>query len=218
MSADRLNREEQGAWVGLLDFAADLYLNEPSSERLLGCQAAGQQLTDLFPAEFFPKMFATPETEAIDDVLQEYFDLFFVPVSGSYLSPFEAAHREKLLAPELPVMINHLYSEAGFAPQGLAIPSYMQLLNRPDHIGFEMAFLARLLNSSLILEANGDLQQAEMLRETAISFHSRYLGQWASSFGRRLEKAAKSNLYKGLGGMTQFINREFTRTYQQQNH
>ncbi len=215
MNTGQLNREELEAWADLLDFAADLYLNEPNSERLASCQTAGKQLADIFPEESFPEMFALPETVSMGEVLQEYFDLFFVPVSGSYLSPFEAAHREKDLAPEVPVLIGHLYAEAGFEPKRLAITSYMQSLNRPDHIGFEMAFLARLLNSALIFVADGDLKQAQVLHDTAISFHSTYLGRWSSPFGKKLEETAKSNLYRGLGGLTQFVNREFASAYHQ---
>ncbi len=214
MNNDRLNKEEGEAWVMLLAFAADLYLNEPDSERLANCRSAGESLIDIFPEESFPEMFASVTTGSAAEILQEYFDLFFVPVSGSYLPPFEAAHREKYLAPELPVLIGHLYSETGFKPERLAIPSYMRSLTRPDHIGFEMAFLARVLNSSLIFMADGDLQQANMLRETAIAFHSTYFGRWASAFGKRLEETARSHLYRGLGGLTQFINREFVRIYQ----
>ncbi len=214
MNNTLLNREELRAWAGLLDFAADLYLNEPNSERLAGCRAVGQQLADVFHGESFPEMFAMLETESDDEILQEYFDLFFVPISGSYLPPFEAAHRERHLAQELPVLISHLYVEAGFEPKRLAIPSYMQTLNRPDHIGFETAFLARLLDSVLIFTAGGDLQQAENLQKTAISFHSIHPGRWISPFGKRLEETAKSHLYRGLGGLTQFINREFVRIYQ----
>ncbi len=213
MNRGRLNREEGEAWAGLLDFAADLYLNEPNSERLASCRSAGKSLIGIFPEEAFPEMFATVKTGPADEILQEYFDLFFVPVSGSYLSPFEAAHREKHLAPELPVLIGHLYSEAGFKPERLGIPSYMRSLKRPDHIGFEMAFLAQVLNSLLLLTADGDSQQADMLWETAIAFHSTYLGRWASAFGQRLEETAESHLYRGLGGITQFINREFVRIY-----
>ncbi|NOX80790.1 MAG: molecular chaperone TorD family protein [Deltaproteobacteria bacterium] len=215
MNNCRLNEEEQRAWVELLDFAADLYLNEPNPECLVGCRAAGRLLDGIFPEESFPEMFAAAETGPAAEILQEYFDLFFVPVSGRYLAPFEAAHREKYLAPELPVLIGRLYAETGFAPARLDIPSYMQSLNRPDHIGFEMAFLARLLDSSLILAADGDLPQARILLETAISFHSRYPGRWAVPFGRRLEETAGSHLYRGLGSLTQFINREFAATYLQ---
>ncbi|HFQ80666.1 MAG TPA: hypothetical protein ENK33_04755 [Desulfobacterales bacterium] len=214
MNNERLNKKEGEAWAELLAFAADLYLNEPNSERLTGCRSAGESLIDIFPEEAFPEMFASIKTDPADEILQEYFDLFFVPVSGSYLSPFEAAHREKQLAPELPVLIGQLYSEAGFKPKKLAIPSYMRSLTRPDHIGFEMAFLTRVLNSSLVFMADGDLQQANTLWETAIAFHATYLGRWASAFGKRLEETAKSHLYRGLGGLTQFINREFVRLYQ----
>ncbi len=214
MSNNRLNKEEGEAWARLLAFAADLYLNEPDPERLASCRSTGKSLLCIFPEESFPEMFASVKTGSADEILQEYFDLFFVPVSGSYLPPFEAAHREKYLAPELPVLIGRLYSEAGFKPERLAIPSYMRSLTRPDHIGFEMAFLASVLNSSLVFGADGDQQRANMLRETAIVFHSTYLGRWASAFGKRLEETAGSHLYRGLGDLTQFINREFVRIYQ----
>ncbi len=213
MNTRLVNREERKAWAILLDFAADLYLNEPNRERLANCQAVGQQLIGVFPNETFPKMFALAEAKSDAETLQEYFDLFFVPVSDSYLPPFEAAYREKQLTAKLPVLIDQLYTEAGFAPQKLRIPAYMRSISRPDHIGLEMAFLACILTSSLSLETDGALEQAKILQETALSFHSMYLGKWASLFGKKLLETADSHLYKGLASLTQFIDREFIRTF-----
>jgi len=207
VSVPFMNTDEKNAWADFLEFAAALYLNEPDEERLDKCREVGLNFREFFPEELFAKMLVFVDRDPCEEVRQEYFDLFFVPISGRYLPPFEAAHRERSMAAELPVSVQNFYGCVGFKPEKLEIPSYVRMLNRPDHSGFEMAFMGLMLKSPGQFDLDGKREQAKALFETARCFHSRHLGSWASHFGKKLTETADCHLYKALGHLTMFIDR-----------
>ncbi|WP_067617683.1 TorD/DmsD family molecular chaperone [Dissulfuribacter thermophilus] len=200
-----MNSDEKNAWADFFEFVATLYLNEPDEERIAGCKEVGHKFKKIFPGELFAKMLTLVERDSSEDITQEFYDLFFVPISGKYLPPFELAQRQIPMRTDLCASVKNFYISAGFNPELLDIPSYIKMINRPDYIGFEMAFLGLILRSSAELDLNGDEEQASALLQTACSFYSQHLGMWVSNFGKQLTERAECYMYKALGHLTIYV-------------
>lgn len=201
LAAPEAWREECQAWAQLFGLAASLYLREPTVEQARNCLAVGQALAKHLPDESFVHFLTRVAIGDIAEVKQEFFDLFFVPVSGSYCQPFGEiagpAHSTNNGG------VAQVFQETGFSPALLAgLPSYLRGLNRPDYIGFELAFLANLLEDAALSQDNGE---AKGLYETGLFFHEKYLASWAADFGRHVAERAQNNYFQACGHLTLFL-------------
>ncbi|BCO08020.1 hypothetical protein GF1_03960 [Desulfolithobacter dissulfuricans] len=196
--------EELLAWASLADFTARLYLTEPSTENCSACRKWGELLADILPDENLPELLTRVNPEQADDLRQEFFDLFLVPMSGVYTPPFENAHRYGSMANGLSQIIGELYQAAGFYPETLDIPFYLKQMGRNDHLGLELVFFANLLYSA---DKASSQSEAERLRDTASQFFQEYPGQWAGSYGRELMEKARSPYFSALGALTVFVSK-----------
>jgi TorA maturation chaperone TorD len=194
-------REECQAWAQLFGLAAALYLREPTVEQARNCLAVGQALAKHLPDESFVHLLTRVSIEDIAEVKQEFFDLFFVPVSGSYCPPFG-----EIAGPGHNVDnggVARVFQETGFIPAVLpGLPSYLRSLGRPDYIGFELAFLATIWGAAAL---SPDNTEAKGLYETGLFFHGNYLASWAADFGRKVAETAQSNYFRVCGHLTLFL-------------
>ena len=201
--------EELLKWASLADFTARLYLTEPSRENCDGCRRWGAVLPDFFPDEDASKLLTQVDPEQTDDLRQEFFDLFVVPVSDAYIPPLENTYRNGSMAKGLSNTLGEIYRKAGFYPEKFNLPFYLQQLERNDHLGLELEFYANLLYSA---NEKGTPSEKECLLDTARQFFHEYPVQWAGSYGLGLKEKAKSPYFRALGALTLFISKNAPET------
>ena len=164
----------------LLDALAALFLRRPSRDTL---EAAA----------------ATPAFDArgddLDAVLADYHELFFVPVSGRYVPPFESAQRDGSLGGPRSRQVAEAYAAAGFDVAGLTFDRRWGRVPPGDHVGCELAFVAALQRGA---EASRD----RALSDTAASFWRAHPETWLGDFGRAVAAMATSALYRRAGVLT----------------
>ena len=201
-------QEECNGWAQLFGFAAGLSLREPSMDQLANCRSVGEELKAHLPEEAFPQLLLAVKKEDIDAIRQEFFDLFFVPVSGSYSSPYEALQPNNGRHNEAGGNIGRIYAATGFTPGLLAdIPSYLKRLNRPDYIGFELAFMANVFRAA---SQGTDPEEISALRHTAVLFHEKHLSRWATAFGHQVAQKAQSSYFRACGECTAYMAGAFS--------
>lgn len=174
--------------------AATLYLQEPDIEleRILKQYLTHQ--TGL-PDDLIP-------VEGLEALRQEYFDLFFVPVSGRYLPPFESVQREKRLGGPLTRKVAEVYQACSFCPKNVKASPLWQAQFMPDHLGYELAFVDALQKSREKATSPAAYQE---LDETLRQFWQRHPSRWAADYGRKLAGKAQTGLYRYLGLLTEVL-------------
>lgn len=159
----------------IYSFLAAVFLREPD------LQSLAKQLYALQLAADYP-----PADEAlVDEIKQQYFDSFFVPMSASYTPPFEstllgyAADKRfgSLCSPAMHEVMS-LYMAVGFDPSQLDIFEPLREIAMPDHIGFELAFMAFLALQEETAHRRGDGEAAEKWAEWQRIFLVQHLSRW----------------------------------------
>jgi TorA maturation chaperone TorD len=200
-------RQECRGWARLFDFGARLYLHEPCAQLLEECLAVGSTLKAHFPDQAFPELLVKAGREEVATVRQEFFDLFFVPVSHSYCPPFAALRKKS--ARGLGVAGDNwpLFQETGFLPSLLSgLPSYLRCLNRADYIGFELAFMATLLDNA---GRSNDRAKTTALLNTAATFHEKHLSGWAADLAENIDHKAASAYFRACAQLTMYMVHTF---------
>jgi TorA maturation chaperone TorD len=168
----------------LLGFLSRAYLLAPDRE------TAGRASRRLPRA-----VYAVPDkTEALRD---DYYDLFLVPSSGRYLPPFESVFREKTLWGKSASAATLAYSEQNFQPEELHMELMWQFRPVPDHIGFETAFVAELLERA---------KNGAPSRPAAKAFFDSHLRDFSERFGTEVERRSRTRFYKAVGGLTRALS------------
>lgn len=147
--------------------------------------------------------------EGSDQERQEYFDLFFVPVSGRYLPPFESAQREQRLWGSNTYHAAAIYQAVGFTLASLSFSPHWGTILAPDHIGVELAFASSLLRQC---EQAGKAQRKDLERLLK-HFAQQHLLSWQDEYGRSVAEKAKTDRYVSLGHLTQGIMEETASRY-----
>lgn len=166
-------------------FLASLFLLEPNQENIITLQ---KQLNELLEEKEKIKRFIQTEEEVLE-LCQEYYDLFFVPSSGCYVPPFEAALKNYQPGKKKPfsqlynkdtVHVQSCYDVVGFNPWKLNIFQPLKDVKFPDHIGFELAFMALLCANDA--KSNQELEDNYNWKRLQHQFLAEHLSQWAKNF------------------------------------
>lgn len=200
-------RQEYRGWARLFDFGARLYLHEPCARLLEECRAVGSALQAHLPDQDFPVLLGKAGQEVVASLRQEFFDLFFVPVSKSYCPPYAALQKKG--GQGLGVAADNwpLFQETGFQPTLLrGLPPYLRGLNRADYIGFELAFMATLLENA---GQENDRAKTTALLNTAALFHEKHLSIWAADFSQLLGHKAASAYFRACAQLTIYLVHTF---------
>jgi putative dimethyl sulfoxide reductase chaperone len=185
----------------LFELAAGMYLCDPQPELLSFLkEQMGREIendsSSLGAAAF---QFHTQEPLwELEVVRQDYYDLFFVPVSGRYLPPYESARLEGRLGGARTRQVNWFYQESGFKSSCLKSSPAWGMNLAPDHIGLEMGFAAILMEK---IERGSPLERTQA-GAAFESFMDQHLSLWAGSYGCDLAKKAFSEPYRFLGWLT----------------
>ncbi|MDR3563399.1 MAG: molecular chaperone TorD family protein [Negativicutes bacterium] len=146
-------------------------------------------------------------------LMQDYYDLMFVPQSGSYVPPYESAvangyyrndgsYHYGNLASEQEADVARYYGQLGFRWKNLDIFNPLKLIPFADHIGFELAFLGFLAYQEQAGTEDGASENAEQYRKWRSGFLTAHLGRWVSQYADLVIVSSKSPYYRSLVGLT----------------
>jgi len=135
----------------------------------------------------------------VENLRQEYFDCFFVPMSGKYVPPYESVllnyKPEKtrpygtLNSPEAH-HVAQCYKATGFTPKKLDMFAPLKEIQFPDHAGFELAFMAMISRAEKEAWENQNHEEAVSWKEWGSRFLREHLVTWWPNFTLALEKMA----------------------------
>lgn len=176
------------------ELLAAMYLKQPSKESLVAFKRLINELGSAYFGEIvnldntiterLENMAASSDYKV--ELEQEYFNHFYVPSSGNYVPPYESAILNKSLWGNETSHCAQCYSEVGFSPSELNIFEPLKDVNIPDHIGFEIAFLAYLAKGESVAMEE-DATKWQTLQWQFLEIH---LINWLCQYIEELEKCA----------------------------
>lgn len=184
------------------EFLAGIFLKEPTHETLNGLKEWAKTGEEVQLFSLIERLeIQDPE---LKDLKQEYYDLFFVPVSGRFTPPFESAIRGAIRQDgqktkfgafwgEETIQIAAQYERMEFNPHLLSSFEPLRQLNLPDHIGDELAYMAYLCR--LEAERQRVNQTVEALQTLEKEFLRAHLLKWLPDFVEDLLKVSQSGFY-----------------------
>ncbi len=184
------------------EFLAGIFLKEPTAEILSELKSWAQVSADEEIQILLAKI--AREDSLLAALKQEYYDLFFVPVSGRFVPPFESAvisaSREEGEKTKFgsfwgleTAKVSDFYAHAEFRPEQLTVFEPLRQINLPDHIGFELAFMAYLCRWQARLESRGSATTE--IQAAQASFLTRHLNRWLPLFAGDLGQTRQSGYY-----------------------
>ncbi len=192
MSDKKVSAMDRGA---LYELIASLYLQLPTVENVDQVLEAFTKAEEVFEDIDFSKFIyeakerknkLAEDVEYIEDLKQEYYDHFVVPVTSSFIPPYESFIRGSIkLEPGegrknkggwqynksqnlIDYNVRLAYDSVGFNPENLNITAELPYANKRDHLGFELAFMAYLCEQEyqafLKEEIEGEGQKRKSLK------------------------------------------------------
>jgi len=168
----------------LFDLTATLYLNLPSADLLFSNQSISQGSQSAY--------------EDLIIVCQDYRELFFTPLSGRFIAPFESVQVEGRMWGDVTREIGELYNFTGFDPACVPASIHWSAHAVPDHIGYELAFFSALLRSREKTLPG----ERELIEQTIDYVWHDHLMRWVPQYGEKLTHRARTPFYRFLGRLT----------------
>ena len=188
--------------AGFYSFLAGVYLWEPTSEQIESMAAAN------FPVgeDAFGRGYALiadylrhRDTGTRQEIAVDYAHIFLG--AGNY---------DKLMAPPYESVYTseeHLLMQDArdgalsfYRSEGLDLP--VENTTPEDHIGFEMQFMAKLIDRSCdALSAGDDAEFARLVRVQR-EFYVQHLANWLPAFIADIERHCKTDYYRGVAQLT----------------
>ena len=194
------------------DFLSQLLRGEPSVEMLASFLAgfSQQQPADELASQSQEYLRAFAESASgggLDQVATElgaeYVALFFSSWRR-VISPYESVYtsREHVMLQEAAGKMAYLYARSGLQVEA-------SFTEPADHVSLELAFMAFLCKQAEDAVKSGDFQKGLSLLTEQEGFLREHVLVWVPDFCRDLEKATKSDFYRGLAWLTlEFLETE----------
>lgn len=193
----------------LYSWFASLYLHAPTAqlrEPFKNPQTLSM-LTHVFQDEPYraaiKELAAYIDNASIEDLKVEFNSLFVVPNKRRYVPAYESCFREKHgdemgnLWGETTADVTRYYREAGYEATNL------QGIFAPDHIGVELAFIAKLCADELqLIENNNDSEQTKKIEELRKSFLREHISKWIEDFSKAVNALPSAFFYKNFSTLT----------------
>ncbi len=141
--------------------------------------------------------------EELKNLVQEYHDLFKVPLS-KYVAPYESVYRDGRLHGQSALKVKDIYNRLGFR-----IPhEYYEL---PDHIGIELAFMATLCKEEHKAWKERNAKLVRSLREIEERFLKEHIACWLPKLCNAICEKTKDNFYICMAEITlDFVQSDIT--------
>ncbi len=186
----------------LYEFLSFSFLNTPSEELLTLIKERSLQFE-----EFMEEKINFIKDKDLDHFTQEYYDRFFVPTSKLFVPPHESAIRNKKmkngkisygkLDSQETFHVKACYEIVDFKVDELNAFKPLKDNHYPDHIAFELAFLAHLVNHEVSALEYGLSGKADKWRNLQKDFIREHLSKWIGDYAL-LTKEKGEGLYSYL--------------------
>jgi putative dimethyl sulfoxide reductase chaperone len=207
----------------IYSFFAEIFLQEPTPSRWSEqCNALEKFFEEESQLEGYEDQVnhLIPESlmTAVEKVKQEFYDSFFVPMSGRYVPSFESAlrnytgGRKRAFGPLSSSEGSHVaqcYAAVGFYPWGLEVFAPLREIRLPDHIGFELAFMATLCSSEILAWENRELEKVNQWQNLQKQFLKEHLNEWLPHFAEAMRENAPGYYAKVAKAAKQWVNTDF---------
>ncbi len=201
---------DAGSRGNMYKFLANVFLDPPTEEilSLIGDPAFLADLSESFSDDVISdlKQFAESYSGQIDETVQEYHNLFKVPL-GQYVTPYESVYRDKIqgrdgkakgrLVGESTIAVESFYKYAGL---GIDYATYRELA---DHIGVELAFMQHLCEEQDKAGRSGDSELANGYAKLQNKFLDRHLRKWVPGLAENIARKTQKHFYKGIAAILQ---------------
>lgn len=181
-------------------FFASLLVEEPTLEKWLTIQKLSN--SGEVPEDKEGTKVPEEAQVTLERLRQDYYDCFFVPMSGKYVPPYESALRGYQQKPKpsfgkintsLTVQIKQHYELTGFDPYRLEMFSPLKNIPLADHVGFELAYMTYLCRQEHEARKEARQDRAERWLEIQKEFMGDHLLRWIPGM-----TAALGTLEKGF--------------------
>lgn len=194
--------QEAGARAKVYEFLASIFLKEPSQEVFQVLKNYAGMKNDSETLALFEHI-AGHDPE-LANLRQEYYDIFFVPVSGRFIPPFESTIHRALRPTnqkakfgdfwgDKTMDVAALFEKMQFHPEQLPVFEPLRQLNIPDHVGFELSFMAYLCHLEETRSKKG--MGVENIRRLETEFLDQHLNCWLPQFVDDLSQISQSGYY-----------------------
>lgn len=188
----------------LLSFA---FMNEPDNKLLDAIEELGSLFTNIDDEEI-----NSIKKLNMEDLKQEFYDRFFVNSSPLYVPPFESAIRNRSRNEGKKIKYGKLdgketfhakacYEMVDFEPNKLNMFEPLRNNHFYDNLGFEISFMAFMINNEITALENEDIQIAKDWENLQRNFLKEHLLGWVEDFASLLEEKGKG-LYSYLARLT----------------
>lgn len=204
----------------IYEFLSFSFLNSPSEELL----DLIKNNLDIFK-DFNDEKIEFIETDSLGAFIQEYYDRFFVPTSKRFVPPHEAAIRNRRIKNKKIVYgrldsketfhVKACYEMVDFKVEELNGFAPLKDNHYPDHIAFELAFIAYLNRFEVVALENKENKNAKKWNELQKYFIEDHLSKWIEDYAIFMEEKG-AGLYSYLTNISarwiamdlQYLNEE----------
>lgn len=196
----------------IYDLLSYAFINEPTDDLIL----ALKELANLFE-HLSGDDIDDLSSKNLEGYTQEFYDRLFVNSSPLYIPPFEAAIKNRTIGKNGKIKYGKLDSEETFHvkscylmvdydPNSLNMFEPLRNSHFQDNIGFELGFMAFLVNNELISLKNKDEKNEKNWRNLQKDFLDRHLSAWICDYAKLTEEKGKG-LYSVLSNMaSEWVN------------
>lgn len=180
----------------MYEFLSFAFLNTPSEDILNSLRNNAKFLKEINPvnADFLYE-------KSMDDFVEEYYDRFFVTTSKLFVPSHESSIRNikikkgktiygKLDSDET-FHVKACYEMVDFKVRELNGFSPLKDNHYPDHISFELAFMAYLARFELTAVKCGDEENSVKWKKLQKNFLEEHLNKWIGDYAELTEKKGK---------------------------
>ena len=206
------NQIQSNERTALYEIFASIYLQIPTVDTVQEIPSMLQEASKILPSINFEPLIkeAQGRNKLVDEdkenikILQEqYYDHFFVPSTMHYIPPYESAVVEAVIKEgkknikwkygslwsNSTYHVSQCYDSVGFNPWDLNIEEGLKQSRVPDHIGFQLAFMAYLCHKEAICNesilengTNIDKETAKKWNKLQMQFLEEHLQKFVLSY------------------------------------
>ncbi|MFT9486759.1 MAG: molecular chaperone [Tepidibacillus sp.] len=168
----------------IYQFLTSMLLKEPTPELIQGLVDTLPYLKEIFAEEVsfdeWDQIIQNYQNgvKTIEELQQDFYDLFFVPTSGRYSPAVESIVIYNKMWGEIEVELANRYEAAQFVPENLDIYTPFKQLGMSDLFGYQLGYMAHLcgMETYSFMDVRGKIQEEElgMLEQHLIPFIAKY--------------------------------------------
>lgn len=186
-----LSISEIAARQDLYQFFSSMLLKEPNEELVEGLFQTIPYLKESFADQMtfeqwdeMHKQFQNGE-RTVEHIQQDFYDIFFVPISGKYSPAVESIILHNNMWGEVEREMAERFEKAQFTPEDLEIYVPFKQLGMSDLLGYQLAYMAHLCNmetySSMEVRQQIQLEELDMIENHLIPVLQKYMEQNSAS-------------------------------------